>query len=254
MADRGCDDIHQGLPDRNGTLPLTWRPGLLAPAPAGALWSRNGGPMDTISKTKVRKGRKFDQVLEGARTVFLRDGFDGASVDDIAREALVSKATLYSYFPDKRLLFMEVAKAECRRQTEAAEADIADTAPVADVLRLAAGRITDFVLSEFGQRVFRICVAESDRFPGLGHEFYHSGPMLIRQRVADYLRKAITRGDVVADDPDFAAEQFLQLCKADLHERLIFGLAQCCTPADRQRVIDGAVDMFMARYGAKGRG
>ena len=67
-----------------------------------------------------RQGRKVAQVLEGARAVFMRDGFEGASVDEIAREAGVSKATLYSYFPDKRLLFMEVAKSECGRQAEAA--------------------------------------------------------------------------------------------------------------------------------------
>ena len=61
--------------------------------------------------SKVVKGRKFTQVLEGARTVFLRDGFEGASVDDIAREAGVSKATLYSYFPEKKMMLIEVARA-----------------------------------------------------------------------------------------------------------------------------------------------
>ena len=66
-------------------------------------------------------GRKVSQVLDGARTVFLRDGFEGASVDDIARQAGVSKATLYNYFPDKRILFMEVAKAECVRQESATD-------------------------------------------------------------------------------------------------------------------------------------
>ena len=66
--------------------------------------------------TILRTGRKFDQVLKGARDVFMADGFEGASVDDIARAAGVSKATLYSYFPDKRLLFMEVARNECARQ------------------------------------------------------------------------------------------------------------------------------------------
>ena len=35
----------------------------------------------------IVRGRKFEQVLEGARTVFMRDGFERASVDDIAREA-----------------------------------------------------------------------------------------------------------------------------------------------------------------------
>ena len=207
--------------------------------------------MGAVLEQSVRKGRKFDQVLEGARIIFLRDGFDGASVDDIAREAGVSKATLYSYFPDKRLLFMEVAKAECRRQADEAEALIDGAAPVEQVLRLAAERLIEFVLSDFGQRVFRICVAESDRFPGLGHEFYHSGPLLIRERIAEYLRGAMARGEVRIDDVYLAADQFLQLCKADLHERMIFGMADCCGPSDRQRVIDGAVSMFMARYAAR---
>jgi TetR/AcrR family transcriptional regulator, mexJK operon transcriptional repressor len=200
---------------------------------------------------EIRKGRKFDQVLDGARTIFLRDGFDGASVDDIARAAGVSKATLYSYFPDKRLLFMEVAKAECRRQADETEALIDDRAPVAQVLRLAADRIIAFGMSDFGQGIFRICVAESDRFPALGHEFYHSGPMLIRQRLSRYLRLAADRGELAITDFDLAADQFTQLCKADLHDRLIFGIADCCTPKDVDRIANGAVEMFMARYGAR---
>lgn len=53
---------------------------------------------DTLRKDVVRTGRKFDQVLQGAREVFMADGFSAASVDDIARAAGVSKATLYSYF------------------------------------------------------------------------------------------------------------------------------------------------------------
>lgn len=65
----------------------------------------------------IIRGRKFAQVLEGARKIFLRDGFEGASVDNIAREAAVSKATLYSYFPDKRLMFIEVFRTEIVRGT-----------------------------------------------------------------------------------------------------------------------------------------
>jgi TetR/AcrR family transcriptional repressor of mexJK operon len=204
----------------------------------------------TVAVDTVRKGRKFDQVLDGAREVFLRDGFEGASVDDIARAAGVSKATLYSYFPDKRLLFLEVAKAECRRQADEAEALISDDAPVIEVLRLAGERIVGFGQTEFGQKIFRICVAESERFPQLGHAFYHSGPLLIRERLSLYLAKAVARGEVSIDDLALAADQFAQLCKGDLHDRAIFGVDGCCTAPDMRRVVDGAVAMFMARYGA----
>jgi TetR/AcrR family transcriptional regulator, mexJK operon transcriptional repressor len=199
----------------------------------------------------IVKGRKFDQVLEGARSVFLRDGFDRASVDDIARAAGVSKATLYAYFPDKRLLFMEIATAECRRQTDEAEALIDPSAPVAQVLRLAAEKIITFMMSDLGQRIFRIAVAEAETFPALAHEFYHSGPLLIRTRLSHYLRCAMDRGELAIDDIDLAADQFTQLCKADLQDRMIFGTTPCCTAKDSARVIDGAVSMFMARYGVR---
>ena len=113
-----------------------------------------------------RQGRKVAQVLEGARAVFMRDGFEGASVDEIAREAGVLKATLYSYFPDKRLLFMEVAKLELRPPgRNRLRPAPPRRPPPAEVLFQTASRMTRFFISDFGRQVFRMCVAESDRFP-----------------------------------------------------------------------------------------
>lgn len=200
----------------------------------------------------IKRGRKFAQVLEGARSVFMRDGFERASVDDIAAVAGVSKATLYSYFPDKRVLFVEVAKQECQRQADEAEALVTLTASPECVLPIAARKIIDFSLSEFGRRVFRICIAEAERFPELGQQFYDSGPALIRDRLATYLNGAVVRGELVIDDVYLAADQFAELCKADIFPSVCFGVKREFSEADRARVADGAVSMFMARYGAKG--
>ena len=197
----------------------------------------------------TRRGRKYEQVLQGARQVFLRDGFEGASVDDIAREAGVSKATLYSYFPDKRLLFTEVASAECRRQAEAALTLIDPSAPPAVVLHAAAEHIVAFMTSDFGRRIFRICVAEADRFPTLGIEFYRSGPELAREKLGAYLRLATARGELVIEDFDLAADQFAELCRAGIHAKLIFGITPAPSAAEIERTITGAVATFLARYG-----
>ncbi|EKD60910.1 MAG: Transcriptional regulator, TetR family, partial [uncultured bacterium] len=132
-----------------------------------------------------------------------------------------------------------------------AESRIDPSAPIAQVLRLAAEKIVAFLQSDFGQRIYRIAVAESENFPALAHEFYHSGPRLVQDRIAEFLRHAIDRGELAIDDIDLAAAQFAQLCKAELHDRLIFATAPCCTAKDAARVIDGAVQMFMARYGTK---
>lgn len=199
--------------------------------------------------TIVRTGRKFDQVLAGARDVFMSDGFEGASVDDIARAAGVSKATLYSYFPDKRQLFMEVATTECSRMSDRALELIDLTAPPREVLGTAAKHLVTFVLSDFVQRCFRICVAESDRFPELGRAFYAGGPEMGRERVVGYLRCAVARGELAIDDLDMAAEQFSELCKAKLWTRAVFGIQDTFTEAEIDDVVESAVEMFLARYG-----
>lgn len=198
----------------------------------------------------IKKGRKYDQVLDGAREVFMAAGFDGASVDEIARAAGVSKATLYSYFPDKRLLFAEVAKAECLRQAEMSMDEIDMTGPPAEVLREAGRRLVDFLTSEFGRQVVGLCAAESGRFPELGRMFYDSGPGLVRAHLHDYLACCAAAGALDIDDPLMAADQFAELCKARIFPRMMCSVQTEFQVEELARIVDAAVEMFMARYAA----
>jgi TetR/AcrR family transcriptional repressor of mexJK operon len=207
--------------------------------------------MAEMPERGLKRGRKFDQVLEGARQVFMADGFEGASVDDIARAAGVSKATLYSYFMDKRLLFMEVARMECIRQARMAADDINMNAPPREVLAYVATKLINFVTSDFGQQMFRIAVAESERFPALGQAFYETGPRTVRLRLSEYFEQAIARGELVIEDIDLAADQFHALSKADLFDKIIFNLSRNFTSAEKERVIFGAIETFLARYGPR---
>lgn len=207
-----------------------------------------------IQAEPARQGRKLEQVLEGARTVFLRDGFEGASVDDIARSAGVSKATLYSYFPDKRILFMEVAKAECLRQEKRTDELVEMQSDPKAALREAAEAMIRLFVSPFGKHVFKVCVAEADRFPELGRGFWESGPARVRSRMIDFFNDAIARGQLDIEDCGLAADQFAELCKADLFPKMVFGIQSTFSDAEIARVADGAVATFMARYGPKSQG
>lgn len=198
---------------------------------------------------RVRKGRKFDQVVDGARQVFLDVGFDGASVDEIARVAGVSKATLYSYFPDKRLLFMEVAKLQCQAQATAALQTIDLHQPPRVILRQMGQKFLTFIVSDFGLRMFRVCVSEADRFPELGQQFYNSGPVLVRKIIMEYLQEAQARGEVHVDNFQMAADQFSEMCKTTLWVQILCGVKAQPTQEEIDAIIDEAVDTFLARYG-----
>jgi AcrR family transcriptional regulator len=196
----------------------------------------------------LKKGRKYDQVIAGAREVFLREGFEGASVDQIARDAGVSKATLYSYFPDKQALFMAVLTSQCQMQSEQAMGIEILQRPVPEALYSIALSFLNFLMSDFSIQVFRVCVAESTRFPELGRAFYDSGPKQVLDQIAAYLGSEKVARDLEIEDPYMAADQFLQLCRADMLLRKILNVDTDDSPEKMDRIARETVATFLARY------
>src|SRR5690349_8842775 len=62
------------------------------------------------------RAMKPQQVRDAAWRLFQQQGYGAASMDAIAREAGVSKATIYAHFADKAQLFEELMKAACREE------------------------------------------------------------------------------------------------------------------------------------------
>ena len=199
-------------------------------------------------EAQIKKGRKYDQVIAGARDVFMREGYEGASVDTIARDAGVSKATLYSYFPDKQHLFLAVLTADCAHQSEVELMIEGGTMDVPQTLQFICKTLVEFMLSPFGQDMFRVCVAESQRFPELGQAFYESGPKRWTRKIGDYLRSPAAQAVFEIDDIALAADQLCQLCRTDLMLKIMFGIQTAARDADIDRVAEEAVRTFMARY------
>jgi TetR/AcrR family transcriptional repressor of mexJK operon len=93
-------------------------------------------------------------------------------------------------------------------------------------------------------------VAESDRFPELGRAFYEAGPKLGQDRMMAYFAAAQARGELRITDPEMAADQFSELCKATLWPQAVFGIRSRFPDAEIRHVAKEAVLTFLARYGA----
>ena len=199
--------------------------------------------------TEPKKGRKHDQVLEGAHRVFLEHGFEGASVDEIARAAQVSKATLYSYFPTKESMFIAVARAKYQSKTNFATEEMDFCSGPRTCLSFAAITIVNEFLTPFNRSVLRVAVAEAQRFPDLAKEFFEGGPQLVRATLTGYFKFAVERGDLAIEDLTLAADQFTEMCKAKHFMEFMLGVRETFTDAEKQAVADAAVETFLARYG-----
>src|SRR5215813_11386035 len=136
------------------------------------------------------EGAKRRQIIEGARAVFLSQGFDAASMNDIARKAGVSKGTLYVYFRNKEELFEAITEQECGLQAERVfQLDNANH-DVAAVLTKLGTDFATFMCNRSTSPV-RTIIAIADRMPEVGRQFYESGPAVGITKLAAYLQAQV---------------------------------------------------------------
>ena len=192
--------------------------------------------------------RKHRQILDGAYRIFIRQGFDATSMDDIAREAGVSKGTLYVYFDSKERLFHELVREEKERQFPAIFAIDANERDVRGVLTRIGRQFVRFITAEHVVMATRTVVAMAERMPDIAAEFYDSGPRLCASQLAQYFHGQMAAGTLAIDDVDLAAAQFLDLTQSTLSRPLMFGVIE--RPSDERidAVVKSAVDMFLAAY------
>ena len=84
-------------------------------------------------------GAKRRQIMDGASAVFLAQGFDAASMGEIARAAGVSKGTLYVYFENKEQLFEATVHQRYPNHPAPAATIASTTAMIASLRRRAGG-------------------------------------------------------------------------------------------------------------------
>jgi TetR/AcrR family transcriptional regulator, mexJK operon transcriptional repressor len=170
----------------------------------------------TSEEMRPRARAKRDQILAGARLVFLRDGFAAASTDAIASEAKVSKRTLYVYYPSKEELFAEVMRRLTIENPQArALESIEEMSPGdeeelrRDLLELA-GRIVATMMQPDYLALLRTTIADTHRFPQLGGLFRATVPERAMRSFAVFIEKSRERGVVGRDvDGGTAARMFV---------------------------------------------
>jgi AcrR family transcriptional regulator len=192
---------------------------------------------------------KRRQIMEGARSVFLSAGFDGASMNDVARSAGVSKGTLYAYFNSKEELFEAIIRGQ---HAQAAERVCNFPPHCGDVRRMLTdfgGRLLGLMTEPGTLALARVVVAAAEKFPNVGRAFYEAGPLYGATRLADELRGLEKTGLLRVPDPERAAWQFLDLCQSYVYKRLLFGVVDSVSREDIEASVSAGVEVFLKAYG-----
>jgi len=192
-------------------------------------------------------------ILEAATTLFLRNGYLGTSVDDIAAQAHVSKQTVYTHFADKEQLFAELIRGNIARVdtfVESVTAGLGETHALEADLRAFARRHVRAVVLPEAVQLRRLVIGEAGRFPDLAREYYERVPQRVVAALAVQLGRLAERCLLRIPDPLAAANHLAWLILGPPLDAAMFGGAdgKSPTPDALDRSADVAVDVFLAAY------
>jgi TetR/AcrR family transcriptional regulator, mexJK operon transcriptional repressor len=204
--------------------------------------------MEPIERTDAPPSSKAESILAAAKRTFLAAGFGAVSMDTIAREAGVSKATVYSHFAGKEELFGAVIGRECERYFARFSAGELDPHDVRTSLTVLGRRFLELLLSPEAIALYRIILGEVTRFPSLGEVFWRAGPERQRIQIEAFLKSASASGTLALSDTRLAAEQFVSLVRGDIQLRQVLRLADDTDQRGIVAAVEGAVATFLQAF------
>jgi TetR/AcrR family transcriptional repressor of mexJK operon len=204
--------------------------------------------VEAASQGVGTRAMKPQQIRAAAAQLFMQHGYGSVSMDAIAREAGVSKATIYAHFSDKAQLFAALMHGECERQWPVAASLDAEPTDLAGSLRAVAEAYAQFLLRPQTLAIFRMVISEAARFPELGRVFVETGPCVLTERLAAFLTRGHAKGVLDVPDPNRAAQQFLAMMRSDFFLSAVLGVGELPDAEQIRETAESVVAMFLKAY------
>jgi len=200
-----------------------------------------------------RREPRIRAILAAAEDVFMEKGFEAGSLDDVARRANASKATIYAHFGNKVGLFRAIIGAKVGEMFAPLRRGELTHAPVPAVLTGFGTAFLTRMLSPAVVKFYRLMVAQGAQFPELARTWFANGPRTVIATLAAFLKERTAAGELEVDDPEQAAEFFLMSLRGVLHLQAVTGLSRPPYAKAIARKVAAAVAMFMRAYGTPAR-
>jgi TetR/AcrR family transcriptional regulator, mexJK operon transcriptional repressor len=202
-----------------------------------------------------RSARKHREIIEAATAVFMKNGYEGTSMEQIAAKAVVSKQTVYKHFADKERLFSDIVLAttdQVDRVVALVAGTLTDTRALKKDLTLLSRQFIAALMDPQLLRLRRLVIANAERMPELGRTWYAQGFERVLTTLAACFSGLAKRRLLDLEDPLLAAHHFVgMLLWVPVNLAMFTGNEQPYTKAALQRYADAAASTFLAAYGVK---
>lgn len=191
-----------------------------------------------------RPEERPQQILEAAFRVFGSRGLHQATLEDVARQAGISKGTIYLYFPSKAALFSAMLKARVNDFMPAVEAPRdGGVSAIRDRLATLGRHLYHFFRSPAYLAIYRTMVSEAADFPEAAAVLYREGILPANQRLADVIRRGISAGEFRRVDPVITARAFAAMFQVFAVSQELLG-GKRIFPLPEMKIVQTLTDVF----------
>ncbi|HVY85986.1 MAG TPA: TetR/AcrR family transcriptional regulator [Caulobacterales bacterium] len=184
--------------------------------------------------------------LEAARAVFMQQGFEAASINEVVHRAGGSLATLYSQFGSKEGLYLAVFEEQYARFLhDVAPVEPYQHLPLEQGLRVFGEQFVRASLDPEHLAFYRVVVGGAHAYPQLLQRYLVSGLARLRDALLEYLRTARASNGRMVGDPELAAHHFFDLMRSYHHYRALASVDYQLTPDELRAHVDGGVRVLL---------
>jgi TetR/AcrR family transcriptional regulator, mexJK operon transcriptional repressor len=198
--------------------------------------------------------RRHREIREAAIGIFLASGYDGATMEEIAVRAGVSKQTVYKHFTDKQSLFADIVLSttdDMDTLVGLIAERLTDSTDVARDLERLAETFLNALMEPGLLRLRRLVISSADRFPEIATAWYDRGFERALGALSRSFRALADRQLLTVDDPAMAAEHFVgMLFWIPINKAMFTGDDDYAASHDLVPVARSAARAFMNAYGA----
>lgn len=205
--------------------------------------------MQTVNQSGRPKDlEKRARILQAAKAIFLKSGYHGTSMNQIAQEAGVTKLTVYNHFQDKVNLFICAITETCEETLCTKQFDLDTSADFYQTLFIVCSRALQIIYSPEALKLDHVLLELAAEQNPLALQFFEASHTRMENQLAEFFQKTAQLGFIQADDPIYQTELLLTLLLGVRHHKVLLGITAAPNAQELEQIIRDAINLFLLKY------
>ncbi|EPG42662.1 hypothetical protein F907_00086 [Acinetobacter colistiniresistens] len=201
-----------------------------------------------ISSGRPKDLEKRAKILQAAKSIFLKMGYHATNMNQIAKEAGVTKLTVYNHFQDKSNLFMCAIEESCEESIRTKQFELTADSDFEQALVLMCQRALSIIYLPEALKLDCLLFELAAEQSPLAKQFFDASHTRMCHVWCDFFEQAIAFKFIQADEPMKQTELIISLMLGIRHQQVLLGLAPVPTATQIDQMIQHAIEIFLLKY------